>query len=53
MEVELPASIRAKLVRQVVVQRERGFIQEPQDLGGWWTLISKAIIFLPAQAHCS
>lgn len=52
MEVRLSASPRATLVRQVVVQRERGFSQEPFDLGERWTLVSKAIS-LPAQVHCS
>lgn len=40
-EVWLPASTKAKLMRQVLVQKERGSIQVPCDLGEWWTPISK------------
>ena len=42
MVVWLPATTKAKLVRQVLLQKE-GFIQVPCDLGAWWTLVSKTI----------
>ena len=37
MEVWMPATKKAKLVRQVLVQREKSFIQVLHDLGEWWT----------------
>lgn len=55
MEVWLPAAMKAKLVRQVLVHKERGLIPEPQDLGEWQTPISESNPQspLPAQVHCS
>lgn len=41
MEVQLPATTKVKFMRQVLVQKERSFIQEPYDLGEWQTPVSK------------
>ena len=43
MEVWLPVTTKAKLVRQVLVQREKSFIQVLHDLGEWWTPVWKTI----------
>ena len=46
MEVQLPAFTKAKLVRQVLVQKER-FYQVPHNRGQWWTAVSETIsVFL-------
>ena len=39
----LPVAIKAKLVRQMLVKKKRGFIQVLQCLGKWQTPISKPI----------
>ena len=36
-EIQLSAVTKAKLMRQVLVQKERGLIQVPQDLKECWT----------------
>lgn len=41
-EVQLPVATKTRLVRQVLVKKARGFIQEPQDLGEWRASVSKA-----------
>ena len=43
MEVQLPATIKTKLMGQMLVQKERGFIQVLRGLGEWQTPISKPI----------
>ena len=43
MEFWLPVTAKEKLVRQVLVQKERGFIQVVCDLGEWWTSVLKSI----------
>ena len=37
MEVQLPVATKAKLMRQMLVQKERGFIQVLHDLVEQWT----------------
>lgn len=41
MEVWLLDATKAKFPRQMLVQKASYFIQEPQDLGEGWTLLSK------------
>ena len=43
MEVQLPVATKAKLVRHMLVQQERGFIQVLCDLGEWQALNSKPV----------
>ena len=43
MEVQLLAATKAKLVRQVLVQNERGFTQVLRDLAEWQTPVSMTI----------
>ena len=43
VEVWLPATTKIKLEMQVLVQKKRGFIKVPCDLGKWWTPVSKTI----------
>lgn len=42
MEVQLPVATKAKIVREMLVQKEKGFIQMLSNLGEWQTLISKS-----------
>ena len=42
MQVWLHASVKAKLVRQVLVQKERSLFRR-HNLGEWWTPVSKTI----------
>ena len=45
MEVRLPVTTKAKFMWQMLVHKERGFIQVQQDLGEWLTSITKPISF--------
>ena len=47
MEVQLPVSIEANLVRQMLVKKERRFIQVLCSLGEWLTPVSK-----PSSSFC-
>ena len=49
MEVQLPATIKTKLMGQMLVQKERGFIQVLCDLGEW-RLLSQGPSPQPVQA---
>ena len=49
MDVWLPA----KLMRQVLVQKEKSFIQVPCNLGEWWTPISKTNSSSCSSLQCS
>ena len=50
MQVQLHAATKAKLMRQILVQKERNLFRG-QDLGEWWTFVSKTIPFLTEVLH--
>ena len=42
----MPATSKAKLMRQMLAQKERGFVQVPCDQEEWWTPVSKTLFLL-------
>ena len=45
MEIRITVATKAKLMRQMLIQKERDVIQVLCDLGEWQTPISKPISF--------